>query len=72
MKNILKLLLKNIVKSYKTSLLGLLLIAGAIASIFYEKATWTEATGIILIGLGLLLSPDSIKNKINSSTNSEE
>lgn len=72
MKNILNFLLKNVIKAYKTSLLGLFLIVCAVLSVLYEKADWTEVTGIILIGLGLLLSPDSIKNKINSTTNSEE
>lgn len=72
MKNILKFLLKNVVKAYKTSLLGLFLIVSAVISVLYEKADWTEATGIILIGLGLLLSPDSIKNKIDSTTNCEK
>jgi hypothetical protein len=68
MTNFLKLIRKNITKSYKTTLLGLILVAAGIASVFYEKATWIETTTIILIGLGLIISPDSVKKKIDSET----
>jgi protein-S-isoprenylcysteine O-methyltransferase Ste14 len=64
MTNFLKSLKENTVKSYKTTMLGLILIIAGIASVFYEKASWMESTSIILVGLGLIISPDTIKKKI--------
>jgi multisubunit Na+/H+ antiporter MnhG subunit len=64
MTNFLKSLKENTVKSYKTTTLGLILLIAGIASVFYEKANWIESTSIILIGVGLIISPDTIKKKI--------
>lgn len=64
----LKSIRRNITRSYKTTLLGLILLISGIASVFYEKATWIETTTIILVGIGLIISPDSIKKKIDSDT----
>jgi multisubunit Na+/H+ antiporter MnhG subunit len=64
MTNFLKSLKENTVKSYKTTTLGLILLIAGIASVFYEKANWIESTSIILIGIGLIISPDTIKKKI--------
>lgn len=66
MTNFLKSLKENTVKSYKTTTLGLILLIAGIASVFYEKANWMESTGIILVGLGLIISPDTIKKKIKN------
>jgi|LakMenE18May11ns_1017448.scaffolds.fasta_scaffold9815178_2 hypothetical protein len=66
--NFLNLIKRNIVKSYKTTTVGLILLIAGIASVFYDKATWIDSTGIILIGIGLIISPDTIKKKIDSET----
>jgi hypothetical protein len=54
--------MKNI-KAWKTTTLGLILIAGALASVFLNKSDWTGAMVIITLGIGLVFSPDNIIKK---------
>lgn len=57
----------NIFQSWKTSIIGFALIISAIVSVFNIKsASWTDASLPIAIGIGLLLSPDTLLDKINS------
>jgi hypothetical protein len=51
--------LKN-VKAWKTTTIGLILIAAAIASIFMKVGTWVEVTIPVCVGIVLLFSPDNI------------
>ena len=54
--------MKN-VKEWKTTLLGLIIIGGALASVFLGKSDWTGAMVVITLGIGLVFSPDSIIKK---------
>ena len=49
----------RIIKSWETTLIGALLIIGAITLVFLDKATLTEAGTFIVIGGGLFFA----KNK---------
>lgn len=64
--NFLKSAAKNAVKGYKTTILGCVLFVAAILSVFYDKADWSEATVIVILGLTLIISPDSFKKKIEN------
>jgi hypothetical protein len=54
---------KHIFKSWKTSLIGLLLIGGAIVSVLLGKTTWADAMPIIIVGCGFLGIADPGKSK---------
>jgi len=66
MTNFLKSAISNAKCGYKTTILGVVLLISAIMSIFNTEATWMEITPIVLIGVGLIISPDKIKDKINN------
>jgi len=56
-----KRLYNNIFKSIKTTLLGLAIIALSIYSVFIKDGlTWGDASIPIVIGIALILAPDSI------------
>ncbi len=56
-----KRLYNNIFKSIKTTLLGLVIIALSIYSVFIKDGlTWGDASIPIVIGIALILAPDSI------------
>lgn len=55
--------MKNI-KAWKTTLVGLVLIGGGFASVYFEKADWTSAVIVIGLGIGLIFSPDSLIDKL--------
>jgi hypothetical protein len=51
----------NVFKSLKTTLLGLVIIALSIYSVFIKDGlTWGDASIPIVIGITLILAPDSI------------
>lgn len=54
--------MKNIAH-WKTTSLGLILVAGGLASVFFDKADWAGALIIIGAGIGLIFSPDTIIDK---------
>ena len=57
----------NILKSWKTTLIGICLIAVGVFSVFkINTTTWTEACLPIAIGIALMLSPDTIIKSITS------
>jgi hypothetical protein len=56
--------MKNIVTSWKTTLIGIAIIGAALASIFFGKS-WEEASIGLAIGVGLMFAPDKILNSIN-------
>ena len=47
-------------KAWKTTTIGLILIIGAIATVFLGKADWTGALVGISTGVGLLFAPDTM------------
>lgn len=55
--------MKNITTGWKTSLVGLAMIGGAIWSVIAGKSDWPGAVVAITMGVGLLFSPDNIINK---------
>jgi hypothetical protein len=55
--------MKN-VKAWKTTLIGLVLIGGGLASVYMGKADWTGAMVVIGLGVGLIFSPDTVIDKI--------
>jgi len=58
--------MKNVM-DWKTSLMGLVIIGGGLASVFMGKADWTGAVVVITLGIGLVFSPDSILKKNDKS-----
>jgi hypothetical protein len=57
--------MKN-VKAWKTTLVGLILIGGGLASVYMGKADWSGAIIIIGLGIGLIFSPDTVINKLTN------
>lgn len=55
--------MKN-VSHWKTTSLGLILIVGGLASVWFEKADWTGALVAITAGIGLIFSPDTFIDKL--------
>lgn len=51
------------IKQWKTTALGLVLIAASIVSVFLKSVTWSDASFGIGIGVVLILSPDSILSR---------
>ena len=51
-------------KAWKTTSVGLILIIGAIATVFLGKADWTGAIVGISTGVGLLFAPDTMIDKM--------
>lgn len=55
--------MKNL-KAWKTTTLGLVLIIGAIGTVYLGKADWTGAIVGISTGVGLLFAPDTMIDKM--------
>lgn len=56
-----KTLINNCFKSLKTTILGLVIIGLSIYSVFIKDGlTWGDASIPIVIGIALVLSPDSL------------
>ena len=58
--------MKNIIKSWKTTIIGLLITGASVVSVFMNKASWTEASVPLTIGIALIFSPDTMINKIST------
>jgi hypothetical protein len=57
----------NLVKSWKTTVIGLVVLAAALTSIFIvDNINWFDASIGVGIGLALMFSPDSILKRISS------
>ena len=54
----------RLIKSWKTSFLGLVLVGSAIASVFTAGTTWVDSIVPISLGLGFLMSKDEWVNKV--------
>ena len=66
-------LCSNIFKSLKTTIIGLAIIALSIYSLFLKDSlTWSDIVIPILIGVVLLLSPDSIVQLIKQYLKKDE
>lgn len=62
-----QILTKNLVKSWKTTVIGLVILVAAIISIFLvDNINWLDASIGISIGLILLFAPDTLLQKIRS------
>lgn len=65
-------ILNNITKSLKTTVLGLLIIAISIYSIFVKDGlSWGDVSIPIVIGIALILSPDSFIKLIKQFLNKD-
>lgn len=53
-------MVQNVIKSWKTTILGLLVIGTALLSTIVKDVSWTEASIGLVIGIGLLFCPDMI------------
>lgn len=54
--------IKNL-KEWKTTALGIILIAASITSVFVKGLSWSDASFGIGIGLVLIFSPDTILSR---------
>lgn len=60
-------MVKNVYKSWRTTLLGIVIIIAAIVSVFVTTAiTWFDASIGIGIGLALCFAPDILIKKITT------
>jgi hypothetical protein len=58
---------KNLIKSWKTTLIGFIIIIASIISVFkIPSINWADASIPLTIGIALLFSPDTALNKISS------
>ena len=56
---------RNIYKGWKTTVIGVVLLVAALASVFVvATVTWTSALLPIAIGIGLIFSPDDVIGRI--------
>lgn len=55
--------MKNI-KAWKTTTIGLILIFGAMATVYLGKTDWSGALIAISTGVGLLFAPDTMIDKM--------
>ena len=59
--------MKNIVASWKTTLLGILVIAASIAYIFIvEESKVFQFAILLIVGIGFLFAPDTIVDGLRS------
>lgn len=59
--------MKNIVASWKTTLLGILVIAASIAYIFIiEESKVFQFAILLIVGIGFLFAPDNIIDGLRS------
>lgn len=59
--------MKNVIKGWKSTVIGLLIIGTSIFSIFrVNSITWTDILVPLSMGITLLFSPDTLINKISS------
>jgi choline-glycine betaine transporter len=59
--------MKNIVASWKTTLLGILVIASAISYIFIvEDSKVFQFAILLIVGIGFLFAPDTIVDGLRS------
>lgn len=60
METYIKLILSKVKKSsWKTTLIGLLLILSAITTVFLKITTWIDSMPLLVIGIGFLFAEDS-------------
>jgi hypothetical protein len=62
-----KKLTNHLVKGWKTTLIGTILLIAAIVSVFLvDNINWFDASIAIGLGLALMFSPDNIISRISS------
>ncbi len=53
--------------SWKTTIIGVIILIGSMALVFLDKASLTEASGFIIAGFGLFFANDNLLgNKKNN------
>ena len=58
--------MKNLVESWKTTMVGLIVILAAIISVFtISTINWIDASVPLTIGIALMFSPDTMIDKIS-------
>ena len=58
--------MKNLVESWKTTMIGLIVILAAIISVFtISTINWIDASVPLTIGIALMFSPDTMIDKIS-------
>ncbi len=57
------LLFKIKSKSWKTTLIGWILVCSGIFSVLYKTTNWVDASPLIIIGVGFILAEDSKRDK---------
>jgi hypothetical protein len=63
-------MLKNVVTGWKTTVIGVIVLAASITSVFTTASVnWGDASIGICIGLALLFCPDSILDRIRKTGN---
>ena len=59
--------MKNVMKGWKTTIIGCAIIIASIVSVLNNKnMSWADASIPLTIGIALLFSPDTALNKISS------
>lgn len=59
---------ERIFKNWKTTLVGVLILAGALGAVFTDKATLTEAGAFIVLGVGFFFLKDKNGNQNGTNT----
>jgi hypothetical protein len=53
--------MKELKENWKSTFVGVVIVVSGIASVFLGKSNWTEASIVIVIGVGFILSADAKK-----------
>jgi membrane-bound ClpP family serine protease len=51
------------VRSWKTTLIGWILLLSGLSSVLLKMTNWIDATPLLIIGLGFILAEDSKRDK---------
>lgn len=51
------------VSSWKTTLIGWILVCSGVFSVLYKTTNWVDASPLIIIGIGFILAEDSKRDK---------
>jgi hypothetical protein len=53
--------MKELKENWKSTFVGAVIVVSGIVSVFLGKSNWTEASIVIVIGVGFILSADAKK-----------
>lgn len=63
-------MIKNITQSWKTTIIGFIILLASIGMIYIKDFSWEAASPGIMLGLGFLVCPDTIISKLKSKKKS--